>query len=348
VLVTEVEGDDVVVRYDDPQHSAGHVGVWANLPLGDTAMRRVDGGWEVRLSDLPVDRLEYLLDVDGSLRPDPSNPRTTGGPFGDHSWVALPAYREPRWLQQPTIESTRTPLVVARTAVGRIDSELWAPAATTAADPLPLLVSHDGPEMDAYAGLTSYVGAMIAGGQLPPMRVALVSPGRLRNKRYAANPAYARALTARVLPAIRDQVAVAGRPVLMGASLGALAALHAGWTSEGTFAGLFLQSGSFFTPRLDRQESGFEFWREVTGFVESVRAATRHRGGEPREQRRDAEPPGGTGPRHELGRAARRPHLDLLARHPGPTPHRALDESGGLNPPRRLATRSRPRRLRPW
>ena len=28
-----------------------------------------------------------------------------------------------------------------------------------------------------------------------------------------------------------------------------------------------LQSGSFFTPELDPQESGFEFWDEVTGFV---------------------------------------------------------------------------------
>jgi enterochelin esterase-like enzyme len=274
VLVTEVEGDDVVVRYDDPEHRAGQVGVWAHLPLGDTAMRRVAGGWEVRLSDLPVDRFEYLIDVDGSLRPDPSNPRTTGGPFGDHSWVALPGYQEPGWVQGPTIESTRTPLVLSRTSVGRIESELWSPRDATPADALPLLVSHDGPEMDVYGGLTSYVGAMVAAGTLPAMRVALVSPGRARNKRYAANPAYARALTTRVLPAVREQVAVAGRPVLMGASLGAVAALHAAWTSEGTFAGLFLQSGSFFTPELDPQESGFEYWQEVTGFVESVQAAS--------------------------------------------------------------------------
>src|SRR5262249_41254173 len=101
----------------------------------------------------------------------------------------------------------------------------------------------------------------------------LLSPGP-RNRRYAANPAYARALTTRVLPAISQEVHVAGRPVLIGQSLGALAALHAAWTSEGTFAGLLLQSGSFFTPKLDPQESGFEFWHEVTGFVASVRAAT--------------------------------------------------------------------------
>jgi enterochelin esterase-like enzyme len=281
VLVTEVEGDDVVVRYADPEQRAGHVGVWAHLPLGDTTMRKVDGGWEARLTDLPVDRLEYLLDVDGDLRPDPSNPRTTGGPFGAHSWIPLPGYREPDWLGQPGIAAARAPLTIARTGAGRVDVELWSPADASNDERLPLLISHDGPEMDAYGDLTSYVGALVAAGRLPRMRVALVSPGPRRNQRYAANPSYARALTTRVVPAITGEVATDGRPVLMGQSLGALAALHAAWTSPATFAGLFLQSGSFFTAALDPQESGFEYWHEVTGFVASVHAASQAAPGAP-------------------------------------------------------------------
>src|SRR5205814_2860621 len=69
-LVTEVDGDDVVVRYADPEHAASEVRVWARLHLGDTWLHEVEGGWEVRLTDLPVDRLEYLLDVDGVMRLD--------------------------------------------------------------------------------------------------------------------------------------------------------------------------------------------------------------------------------------------------------------------------------------
>jgi pimeloyl-ACP methyl ester carboxylesterase len=233
VLVTEVDGDGVVVRYDDPDHSAAHVGVWAHLPLGDTTMRRVEGGWEARLSDVPVDRLEYLLDIDGDLRPDPSNPRTTGGPFGDHSWIPLPGYREPDWLGRPGIEAERVTLTLSRTGAGRVDVEIWSPA------------------------------------------------GPRRNHRYAANPAYARALTTRVVPAITEAVGTDGRPVLMGQSLGALAALHAAWTSPATFGGLFLQSGSYFTPALDPQESGFEYWHGVTGFVTSVHAASQAAPGAP-------------------------------------------------------------------
>jgi enterochelin esterase family protein len=243
-------------------------------------MRRVEGGWEVRLTDLPVDRLEYLLDVDGAMQPDPGNPRVTPGPFGDHSWLALPAYREPEWLGLEPVESVRTPLTLWRTSAGRLDVEIWAPADSRFSEHLPMLVSHDGPEMDAYGGLTAYVGALIRAGRLPRMRVALVAPGP-RNQRYAANPAYSRAVTRRLLPALRDAVQVEGRPVLMGQSLGALAALHAGWTEPSAFAGLFLQSGSYFTPALDPQESGFEFWPEVTGFVASLHAAERAAPGAP-------------------------------------------------------------------
>ena len=174
-LLTSVDGDDVVVRYADPEHRAEQVSVWAHLQLGDTTMARVEGGWEVRLSDLPVDRLEYLVDVDGSLRPDPGNPHVVPGPFGDHSWVALPGYRPPAWLDLEPVAAERAPLTLSRSAVGRIDAEIWSPADASADEHLPLLISHDGPEMDAYGALTTYVGALMGAGRLPRMRVALVA-----------------------------------------------------------------------------------------------------------------------------------------------------------------------------
>jgi enterochelin esterase family protein len=42
-----------------------------------------------------------------------------------------------------------------------------------------------------------------------------------------------------------------------------------------TFAGLFLQSGSFFTRDTDPQERSFEFYGQVTRFVRRVLRATR-------------------------------------------------------------------------
>jgi enterochelin esterase family protein len=48
--------------------------------------------------------------------------------------------------------------------------------------------------------------------------------------------------------------------------------LHAHRQHPGTFAALLLQSGSFFTPDLDPQESGFSRFAEVTGFVAEIAA----------------------------------------------------------------------------
>jgi enterochelin esterase-like enzyme len=192
--------------------------------------------------------------------------------FGDHSWLPLPAYEQPKWLDHEPIAGERAELHLSRTAVGRLDAEIWSPTDVGPGEALPLLISHDGPEMDGYGQLTRYVGALIAAQGLPRMRVALLAPGN-RNKRYAANPAYTRALTTRLVPALLDAAPTTGKPVLIGQSLGALAALHAAWTSPGTFSGLFLQSGSYFTPEHDPQESGFEFWPQVTGFVAAVHAA---------------------------------------------------------------------------
>ncbi len=237
----------------------------------------------------------------------------------------LPDYREPAWLALEPVPGERAALTLSRSAVGRIDAEIWSPADADAAEALPLLISHDGPEMDAYGSLTRYVGALVGDGRLPRMRVALVAAGA-RNARYAANPAYARALCARLVPQLEEAAPIEGLPVLIGQSLGALAALHASWTAPGLFAGLFLQSGSYFTADLDPQESGFEFWPEVTGFVASVRAAEQAAPGAPvttltcgtaEENHANnvamREHVGSRRCRDRVGRGPRRTHVDLLA-----------------------------------
>ena len=56
----------------------------------------------------------------------------------------------------------------------------------------------------------------------------------------------------------------------MGASLGALAMLHAHRMHPDSFGGLFLQSGSFFRQRFDRNEAGFGRFRRITRFVGTV------------------------------------------------------------------------------
>jgi enterochelin esterase-like enzyme len=170
----------------------------------------------------------------------------------------------PWWLDADRVPGRRRRLSVAsRPLRAEVRVTVWSPAGATGA--LPLLVAHDGPEYDRQAGLIHYAAAAIAAGVLPPHRVALLEPGD-RTEWYSAAALYARALCTEVLPAIPS----AGLPVGMGASLGALAMLHAQRRYPGSFAALFLQSGSFFQPRFDAHESGFPRYRRVVRFVRGV------------------------------------------------------------------------------
>jgi enterochelin esterase-like enzyme len=107
---------------------------------------------------------------------------------------------------------------------------------------------------------------------VPPFRAALLPPGPARNELYSASAAYARALVGNLLPELRRHLPTLGRPVGAGASLGALAFLHAHRTHPRVFAGLFLQSGSFFRRRFDAQESAFPRFGRITRFVGRVLA----------------------------------------------------------------------------
>jgi enterochelin esterase-like enzyme len=78
-----------------------------------------------------------------------------------------------------------------------------------------------------------------------------------------------------VLPRLHAELARVRPVVGMGASLGGLAMLHAQRRFPRAFAGLFLQSGSFFRPRLDPQESGFSQFRRIVRFTGRVVGAVR-------------------------------------------------------------------------
>ena len=90
--------------------------------------------------------------------------------------------------------------------------------------------------------------------RIPPLRAALIQPVD-RNETYSASALYAAALVARAAAGDRRDASRTGRRIGMGASLGALAMLHAHRRHPKSFDGLFLQSGSFFRQRSDKQES---------------------------------------------------------------------------------------------
>jgi enterochelin esterase-like enzyme len=254
-------------RVADPDGRYAAVRLRSDLPV-DGAFRREGDDWALAIDAPPIARLEYQLELehaDGTVETvcDPGNPNRVPGAFGEKSVMLTDGYAPPAWLEADAVAGHVEERSIRARGLGTsMHVRLWS------ADPHgPLLVVHDGPEFDLLAGLTRYSGAMVAAGELPPHRVALLSPGD-RDQWYSGSARYARALASDVLPAL-DPI----DPVGVGASLGGLAMLHAHVRSP--FAGLFLQSGSFFVPRLDPQERGFPRFQRI---VRAVRALQRDAG----------------------------------------------------------------------
>ena len=209
--------------------------------------------------------MEYLLEVDGELLPDPASPLRAPGPFGDKSVVEWPEYRPPDWLGSIADEGpTEWIEIRCRRLVARVQACLYATPDPPPAD-APLLVVHDGPEYARFSRLTRFLDAMSWEERIPPLRAALLQPVD-RDESYSASAQYAAALVRELIPELPPH----GARIGMGASLGALAMLHAHRRHPRAFDGLFLQSGSFFRQRWDKVESSFPRYRRITRFVGTI------------------------------------------------------------------------------
>jgi enterochelin esterase-like enzyme len=241
-------------RVADPDGRYAAVRLRSDLHV-DGTFRREGGDWVLAIDAPGLARLEYQLELehpDGTVETvcDPANPERAPGAFGEQSVMHAPGYEPPAWLHAEAVEGVSQELSIRARGLGAsMPVQLWS------AGEGPLLVAHDGPEYDRLAALTRYCGAMIAAGELPPHRVALLAPGP-RDEWYSGSARYARALASDVLPALNPV-----DPVGMGASLGGLAMLHAHVRSP--FAGLFLQSGSFFVLRHDAHEHRHPRFRRI-------------------------------------------------------------------------------------
>jgi len=270
----------VTFRFADPTRTLTGVALLHELrrPRRLEFMRGARRGtWKLDFRLRAADRIEYLLELtrggsETRVVPDPDNPLRAPGPFGEKSVVELPTYFEPDWAgddESPPGEVRELRLPV-RGLRGSVDIVVWSPADTGPGEALPLLIAHDGPEYAEFSQLVRYLDHIVAFGDVPPLRAALVQPVD-RNEINSASARYARAFAQVLVPALTEALPTdESRPVAMGASLGALAALHAHWQHPRTLGGLFLQSGSFFRERWDKHESGFGRFGRIARFAGHV------------------------------------------------------------------------------
>jgi enterochelin esterase-like enzyme len=233
--------------------------------------------WRLVFPRPQADRLEYLLELTyrtgrRDIAPDPQNPRRAPAPFGEKSVIEFPGYEPPEWAgddEAATGSLRALPLDSVRLR-RTLPALLWSAADTDPERPLPLLVAHDGPEYADYSSLLRLLDHLVDFGEVPEFRAALLPPPGNRNESYSASARYANAFAADLMPAILERAPSNRPPVLLGASLGALAALHVHFRNPGLVGGLFVQSGSFFRRRFDAYESGFGRFARITRFVGQV------------------------------------------------------------------------------
>jgi enterochelin esterase family protein len=240
---------------------------------GPRRFRRTAAGWQLAIPRPDLVRLEYRLVVttragDTDVVCDPDNPERVQTAFGERSVALLPGYREAGWLRRRTRPGRTQELTVRDRSLGSIPVGLWSPAGLVEDEPAALLLVNDGPEYAVLASLTKYAAALQADGTLPPFRLALMQPVR-RDEWYSANPRYLAACV-RVVREVERKATTTPGVVAMGASLGGLSAVLIAVGRPDVFVGAFSQSGSFFRPGTDPQESSYPHFRQIAASVDAL------------------------------------------------------------------------------
>ncbi len=210
--------------------------------------------WYLVIEVPPRSRIEYKLDVTRkghrSLIRDPLNPHIARDPFGANSVCHGAGYEVPAWTEQrPDSRPGELHDHVLHSAALGNDRRfsVYTPARMRRTRRYPLLIAFDGLDYARFASLKVVLDNLIHAYEIAPMIVALCHPDE-RMGEYSGNVNHSRFVVEEFLPFLEAHYPVRTRPQdrgLMGASLGAVAALSTAWRHPGVFGSLLLQSGSF-------------------------------------------------------------------------------------------------------
>jgi enterochelin esterase-like enzyme len=275
-----VEGSTVTFLFRGSA-DAVHLRHWVHGLPSSQPFRRLRGTdlWHLSLEVPPRSRFEYKIEIHergrARLVRDPLNPLTAADPFGANSVCHGSGYEVPEWTR-PDPAARPGSLEEIVVPPGAFPEEravtVLLPARLKETRRYPLLVLHDGLDYLRFAGFRTVLENLTARHEAHDMIVALTqSPDRMRE--YAADPRQTRFLVDDLLPLLEARFPVSARPAdrgLGGASLGAVASLHAAWQRQGTFGRLLLQSGSFAFTDIGREVKS-PILEPVMEFVNALR-----------------------------------------------------------------------------
>lgn len=267
--------------YDGHAVEAVYLQHWVFGLASRVEFRRIPGTDAFYLPlDLPKNaRVEYKFEVvrkgNGRWMQDPRNPRRAYDPFGSNSVCQATSYEEPGWVW-PDPQSRQGKLFegTVRSAIMGGDRRytMYVPAEARPGKRYPLLIVHDGADFLHFAWMKTVLDNLIHRHEVAPLLVCFTS-GVFRNSEYAANEKHAAFLADELRPHIHRHFPALQEPEfngLMGASFGAVAALHAATTRPGVWGRLLLQSGSFAFTDIGEHTRGAQ-WDPIVSFVNGFR-----------------------------------------------------------------------------
>jgi enterochelin esterase family protein len=236
--------------------------------------------WALTMELPERSRFEYKLEViQGGVRRmivDPLNGVLAHDPFGANSVCQGFGYERPAWsLEDPEAShGTLDSLSLTSRAFGeQREVQVYLPARFRRSRTYPLLVVHDGQDYLRYADFGTVLDNLIHRLEIPAMVVAFTQ-AHARLAEYTGDPRHARFIGGDLVPAMATRLPLIGDRAgrgLMGASLGAVATLHAASEYPDLFGQLLLQSGSFAFSDLGHHKKGPVF-DPVVRFVNHFRA----------------------------------------------------------------------------
>ena len=275
-----IDGDRVLFAYRGEADSVALEHWIYGLPTSQSFERVDDSDLWLLPFELPAEsRVEYKIDISKNGRSkwvlDPLNPRKATDPFGANSVCYGQGYQRPAWtLEDPSARKGTLDSITVKslTLKRRVDVGLYVPARFRRRRRYPLLVVHDGADYLRFAQLKVVLDNLIHRLEIPPMIVALIS-AQDRLREYGADRRHAEFVVQELVPAVETSFPLIGSPEsrgILGASFGAVAALHTAWCFPKFFGRVLVQSGSFAFSEIGDHSRG-ELFDSVVEFVNQFR-----------------------------------------------------------------------------
>ena len=255
-----IEGNTAYFFYrNDSREKVYVTGDWNNWKSDGEVMQQIHSAstvYYLKKEFLIDSRLSYrfLSETKGSFN-DPANPNTLQEVFGNNTFLRMPGYHEPGYLDKPGRAVPRgviKSLLVTDIFQGESffrEVQIYIPNGMRLRGNAPFLYVQDGAEAITIGRFTNVLDNLYYHEPHTKKAIVVFIPPVDRHGEYMMNPKFARWSAKALVPQVENFLRLSGSKELRtiyGASLGGLIAAYTGFLYPNTFGNIAAQSASFW------------------------------------------------------------------------------------------------------